>query len=98
MSTEPSAPLDLAALEADIARHRTSLAASVDELTTRLSPRELARTAAADARRGLLGTTGTDGGVARPERLIAIAGAAVAVLTVLTLLRRAYRRRATVRP
>jgi len=97
MTTEPSAPQDLTALEADIARHRTSLAASVDELTTRLNPRELARTAATDARRGLLGTPGPDGG-ARPERLIAIAGAAVTVLVVLTLLRRAFRRRAGVRP
>ena len=61
MSTEPSAPLDLAALEADIARHRTSLAASVDELTSRLNPRELARSAAGDARRSLLGTPGPDG-------------------------------------
>jgi Protein of unknown function (DUF3618) len=98
MSTEPSAPLDLAALEADIARHRTSLAANVDELASRLNPRELARTAATDARRSLLGGGGADGGGARPERLIAIAGAAVAVLTVLTLLRRMVRRRATVRP
>ena len=82
-------------LEADIARHRESLAANVDELVDRLHPRSLARHSASRAR-AWVGSTDGEGGAVRPERLAAVVAALVTVLAVLALMRRGLRRRASV--
>ena len=79
---------DPAAIEAEIARRREHLAATVDELVERANPRALAQRGVEDARGRLQAAVFTPTGELRTERVAAVA-AAVAVLVLLrTLVRR----------
>ena len=79
---------DPAAIEAEIARRREHLAATVDELVERANPRALAQRGVEDARGRLRAAAFTPSGELRVERVAAVA-AAVAVLVLLrTLVRR----------
>jgi hypothetical protein len=81
-------PSDPAAIEELIARKRADLASTIDELTVRAHPKEIARRSAADAKGRVQAFATTDDGSLRTERLAAVAGAVAAVLAVLILLRR----------
>ena len=78
---------DPAAIEAQIEATRARLAGTVDELSGRLRPQEIARRGTAEARTRLRSATTTPDGQPRVERLAA-AGAAVVALIVLALWRR----------
>ncbi|ROS76534.1 DUF3618 domain-containing protein [Cellulomonas sp. PhB143] len=91
MSTPPST------LEAEIARARTELAATVDELTTRLHPKTQAKNAADAARNAGKDTLAFVTGDGLPDRepararnvkIVLGAAAAGVVLVVVTVLRR----------
>ena len=81
-------PSDPAAIEELIARRRADLASTIDELTVRVRPKEIARRSAADAKGRVRAFARADDGTLRTERLAAVAGAVVAVVAVLLLLRR----------
>lgn len=78
---------DPAAIEAQIEATRARLAGTVDELSVRLRPQEIARRGTAQAKVRLLRATTTPDGQPRVERLAA-AGAAVVALLVLAIWRR----------
>ena len=81
-------PQSPAALEQAIQDRRDRLAATIDELTNRARPAEIARRSVAQAERKLRTLTHGPDGQLRTERLAAI-GAAVAVVgTVMIVLRR----------
>ena len=77
-----------AALERAIQDRRDHLAATIDELTMRAKPKEIARRSAAEAQRKLRTLTHGPAGQLRTERLAAVAAAVAVVGTVLILLRR----------
>jgi MYXO-CTERM domain-containing protein len=81
-----------AQIEADIEATRTRLAGTVDELATRVQPKEIARRSAEDAKAKLQAATHTEDGSLRTERVAAVGGAA-ALLAVLAGLRVRARRR-----
>lgn len=78
---------DPAAIEAEIEATRTRLAGTVDELSVRLHPKEIARRGSNDVKARLKAATTTPDGQLRIERLVAV-GAAAAALLVLTIWRR----------
>lgn len=80
-------PNDPQAIEALIAQRRATLAATIDELVVRAHPKEIVRRSVADARSRLQGFTTTAEGDLRAERLAAVAGAAVALVGLVLLLR-----------
>jgi len=84
-------PRDPKALEALIAERRTHLAAAVDELVVRAHPREIARRSAIDARSRAQEFAFTPAGELRVEKLAAVAGASLAFLVTLLLVRRRFR-------
>jgi hypothetical protein len=77
-----------AALEREIQDRRDHLAATIDELTARAKPKEIARRSAAEATRRFRSLTHTPEGELRTERLAAVAGAVAVVGGVLIFLRR----------
>jgi hypothetical protein len=81
-----------AQIEADIEATRARLAGTVDELATRVQPKEIARRSAEDAKAKLQSATHTEDGALRTER-VAAAGGAVALLIGLVGLRAVRRRR-----
>jgi hypothetical protein len=81
-------PESPAALERAIQDRRDHLAATIDELTTRAKPKEIARRSAAEAQRKFRTLTHGSDGELRTERLAAVAGAVVVLGGVLILLRR----------
>jgi Protein of unknown function (DUF3618) len=81
-----------AQIEAEIEATRTRLAGTVDELATRVQPKEIARRSAEDAKAKLQAATHTEDGSLRVERVAAVGGAA-ALLAVLAGLRARARRR-----
>jgi Protein of unknown function (DUF3618) len=81
-----------AQIEADIEATRTRLAGTVDELATRVQPKEIARRSAEEAKAKLQAATHTEDGSLRTERVAAVGGAA-ALLVVLAGLRARARRR-----
>ena len=81
-------PESAAALEQAIQDRRDHLAATIDELTARAQPKEIARRGAAEAQRRLRALTHGPDGQLRTERLAAVAGAVAVVGGVLVLLRR----------
>jgi Protein of unknown function (DUF3618) len=83
-----------AEIEAEIEATRVRLAGTVDELATRVQPKEIARRSAADVKAKAYSATHTDDGKLRTERVAAV-GAAAALLAALAGLRalRALRRR-----
>ncbi len=78
---------DPAAIEAQIEATRARLAGTVDELSVRLRPQEIARRGTAQAKARLISASTTPDGQPRVERLAA-AGAAVVALLVLAIWRR----------
>jgi hypothetical protein len=81
----PTAP---AALEREIQDRRDHLAATIDELTARTKPKEIARRSAVGALAKARSVTHGPDGRLRTERLAAVAGAAAVVVGVMVLLRR----------
>jgi MYXO-CTERM domain-containing protein len=81
-----------AQIEAEIEATRTRLAGTVDELATRVQPKEIARRSAEDAKARLQAATHTDDGSLRTERVAAV-GAAAALLAALAAFRAVRRRR-----
>jgi uncharacterized protein DUF3618 len=81
-------PESPAALERAIQDRRDHLAATIDELTARAKPKEIARRGAAEAQRRFLTLTHTPDGQLRTERLAAVAGAVTVLGGVLIFLRR----------
>ena len=81
-------PESPAALEQAIQDRRDHLAATIDELTTRAQPKEIARRGAAEAQRRFRTITHGPDGQLRTERLAAVAGAIAIVGGALVLLRR----------
>ena len=84
---KPGSP---AALEAQIQARRDHLAATIDELSARAAPKEIARRSLAGVQARLRNATHTPDGQLRTER-IAAAGAAVIALGTLILVRRRRR-------
>jgi hypothetical protein len=76
-----------AALEQAIQARRDHLAATIDELTARAKPKEVARRGALGAQRKLHNLMHTEEGQLRTERLAAVVGA-VAILAGVVYLRR----------
>jgi hypothetical protein len=81
-----------AQIEAEIEATRARLAGTVDELATRVQPKEIARRSAEDAKAKLHSATHTEDGSLRTERVAAV-GAAAALLAGLLSLRAIRRRR-----
>ena len=79
-----------AQIEADIEATRVRLAGTVDELATRVQPKEIARRSAEDIKAKAYSATHTDDGKLRTERVAAIGGAAalLAALASVRILRR----------
>jgi hypothetical protein len=75
-----------AQIEAEIEATRARLAGTVDELATRVQPKEIARRSAEDAKAKLQAATHTEDGSLRTERIAAV-GAAAAVLAGLFAVR-----------
>ena len=84
----PQLPSDPVVLERAIEERRAQLAATVDELVVRTSPREVARRTIADLSQRLREATRTPEGGWRLERIGAVAGAVLAVVGLVVLLRR----------
>jgi hypothetical protein len=84
-------PADPAELEAHIERTRARLVGTVDELATRLQPREIARRGATDLRARINWVVRTPDGSLRVERLAAIAAALAAMASLIVWNRRRLR-------
>jgi hypothetical protein len=91
-SAAEALPTDPAELEAHIERTRARLVGTVDELATRLQPKEIARRGAAGLRARLDAFVRTPDGSPRVERLAAIAGALAAMASLIVWNRRRLRR------
>jgi superfamily I DNA and RNA helicase len=88
VSSSPSASSsDPAAIESDIVATRDHLKNTVDELAHRLTPKEIARRSVADAKDELREATTNSDGSLRVERIAAVAGAVLAVVALLAMLR-----------
>jgi Protein of unknown function (DUF3618) len=81
-----------AEIEAEIEATRLRLAGTVDELSTRMQPKEIARRSAEDAKAKAWSATHTEDGRLRTERVAAV-GAAAALFGALATLRLIRRRR-----
>jgi uncharacterized protein (TIGR03382 family) len=81
-------PDDPAGIEAEIARRRGQLAATVDELVVRAHPTEIARRGVADAKQRARAATTTEDGQLRVERIGAVVAAVLALVVLVVLLRR----------
>jgi hypothetical protein len=87
-ASAPQLPSDPVVLERAIEERRAQLAATVDELVVRTSPREVARRTLADLSQRLRQATRTPEGGWRLERIGAVAAAVLAVVGLAVLLRR----------
>ena len=83
------ARVDSRYFDADIAATRARLASTVDDLVDRAHPKNVARRQLEQAKAQVI----DEGGRLRTEKLVAVGGAAVAVLGVLLLIRRLVGRR-----
>lgn len=92
-SPERALPTDPAELEAEIERTRARLVGTVDELATRLQPKEIARRSAMDLRSRLDHAIRTPDGSLRVERIAAVAAAVAALASLVVWNRRRLRRR-----
>jgi hypothetical protein len=81
-----------AQIEAEIEATRARLAGTVDELSTRMQPKEIARRSAEDAKAKVQAATHTEDGSLRTDRVAAI-GAAAALLAAMAGFRALRRRR-----
>ena len=91
-ATSSPAALSPDEIEAEIATTRAHLASTIDELTVRAQPSEIARRQKKAAKARLVDATHTPEGDLRVERLGAVAAAAAAVLVVLAILHRRHHR------
>jgi Protein of unknown function (DUF3618) len=82
---KPGSP---AALEAQIQAKRDHLAATIDELSSRAAPKEIARRSVAGVQAKIRNATHTPEGQLRTERLAAVGAAVVALGTALIWIRR----------
>lgn len=80
--SKPPIPDDPARIEEEIAARQARLAATVDELTTRLSPKEIARRSAAGGQQRAKDAVYAEDGSLRIERVGAVAAAAAALVAV----------------
>jgi hypothetical protein len=89
-SSTPAVPLtpQVAQLEAELAERRAHLSTTVDELVTRLMPREILRREVEAVRIKVAEKTLTPDGQVRSELVAAVLGAASVVLIGVGLLRR----------
>ena len=78
-----------AQIEAEIEATRARLAGTVDELATRVQPKEIARRSAREAKAGFHAATHTEDGSLRTERVAAVLAAAglLAALVLVRMLR-----------
>jgi len=76
------------AIEAEIAATRAHLASTIDELSVRAKPKEIARRQAASAKAKLVEATHTPEGDVRVERVGALAAVAAVLLALAILHRR----------
>jgi hypothetical protein len=88
MSPDPSTIESPVELERAIDAKRDRLAATIDELTSRAKPKEIARRGAVGARNRAKAAATTPDGQIRKERLGAVAGALVALGGLMFWLRR----------
>jgi hypothetical protein len=79
------------AIEQAIDERRAHLAATIDELTSRAQPKEIARRSLAGLQARARNVTHTPEGQLRTERLVAVGGAAVVIAGVMLYLRRRRR-------
>jgi hypothetical protein len=86
----PAAPPspEVVRLEAELAERRAHLSTTIDELVTRLSPREILRREVEAVRIKVAETTHTPDGQLRTELVAAVLGATAVVLIGAGLLRR----------
>ena len=84
---DPPTP-EVAALEAELNDRRAHLSTTIDELVTRLSPKEIVRREVESVRIRLAEATHTPDGQIRTELVAAVLAAAAAVLVGAGLLRR----------
>lgn len=80
------------AIEAEIAATRAHLAATIDELSVRARPKEIARRQAASAKTSWIEATHTREGDLRVERVGALAAGVVAFLGLVLAIRRHHHR------
>jgi hypothetical protein len=85
--TSTTLPRSAADLERGIAERRERLAATIDELSARARPGEIARRGFAGVAAKARGAVETPDGQMRTERLGAVAGAALVVLVALVWVR-----------
>jgi hypothetical protein len=78
----------VAALEAELSERRTHLSTTIDELVTRLSPKEIVRREVESVRIRVAEATHTPDGQIRTELVAAVLGAVSLVLVGAGLLRR----------
>lgn len=93
LSADRTLPTDPAQLEAEIERTRARLVGTVDELATRLQPKEIARRGALDLRAKLDHAIRTPDGSLRVERIAAVGAAVAALVSVVVWNRRRLSRR-----
>jgi hypothetical protein len=86
-------PNDPREIEREIELRQARLAATVDELTTRLSPKEVARRTKQSTQQKLQSATHAEDGSLRVERISAVGGAGAALLALMMWLRRRRKRR-----
>jgi hypothetical protein len=92
-SSTPAVPAppspQVVALEAELAERRAHLSTTIDELVTRLSPKEIIRREVEAVKIKVAETTHTPDGQLRTELVAAVLGAVSVVLVGAGLLRRA---------
>jgi hypothetical protein len=93
LSADRTLPTDPAQLEAEIERTRARLVGTVDELATRLQPKEIARRGALDLRARVDHAVRTPEGALRVERIVAVGAAVAALISVVVWNRRRLSRR-----
>lgn len=81
-------PSDPEAIEAQIRQRQDRLAETIDELTTRLSPKEIARRSRTSAQQRVEAALRAEDGSLRMERVAAVAAAVVVLLAALVWRRR----------
>ena len=84
---DPPTP-EVAALEAELTERRTHLSTTIDELVTRLSPKEIVRREVESVKIRVAEATRTPDGQIRTELVAAVLGAVSLVLVGAGLLRR----------